>query len=180
MVLTSLACAGSSSAPSDYLTQARHPSARLWAGGQPDQQALRSAKAAGVELVVNLRAATEDSVLADERASVEALGMRYVNIPVAGRRGLTFTNAGRLARLLAETEPQRALIHCRSGNRVGALMAMIGVAEGLSVEAALGKGRIFGLTKLEPVVRSVLETCAQASSSQMPAECEGFAEASAR
>ena len=45
------------------------------------------------------------------------------------------------------------LLHCASGNRVGALLALAAVqVDGASPEAALTLGRAAGLKSLEPVV----------------------------
>jgi len=48
------------------------------------------------------------------------------------------------------------LLHCGSGNRVGALLALLKSSQGASDEAALEYGISAGLTGLEPVVRARL------------------------
>jgi hypothetical protein len=49
------------------------------------------------------------------------------------------------------------LLHCGSGNRVGALLALRESQDGADDESALEYGRSAGLTKLEPVVIKRLE-----------------------
>jgi len=55
---------------------------RLTTSGQPTEAQLQAIAALGVECVVNLGLHSHAKALADERASVEALGMDYVHQPV--------------------------------------------------------------------------------------------------
>ena len=48
------------------------------------------------------------------------------------------------------------LVHCASGNRVGALIALQHGLESGDVDAAIAEGKRWGLTRLEPVVRNAL------------------------
>ena len=128
---------------------------RTISAGQPTAEALAQAKALGVELVVNLRSLEEDPGF-DERATVESLGMRYVHIPMKGGESLTQENLAAFAQALSSTSGG-ALLHCRTGNRVGALWALDAAHNrGKSVEEALAEGRQAGLTKLEGAVRAHL------------------------
>ena len=154
------ACATPASAPSPYLTRAKHPSDRVWIGGQPTAEDLKAIRATGVQVVVNMRTPKEKGVLENERAIVESLGMRYVELPIAGARGMTFEKANALDTLMAQTKDQQILLHCGSGNRVGGLLALIAAKNGMSPDDALAEGIAKGLTKLEPVVKKVLTTCA--------------------
>jgi protein tyrosine phosphatase (PTP) superfamily phosphohydrolase (DUF442 family) len=82
--------------------------------------------------------------------------MVYVNLPIQGAAGLTEANARALARALAET-PRPVLLHCSSGNRAGAILALKAhVVDGLDAEAALQLARDSGVTKLEPALRAAL------------------------
>ena len=49
------------------------------------------------------------------------------------------------------------LVHCGSGNRVGALLALQKSQEGADVEAAVAYGKEGGLTRLEEHVRKLLQ-----------------------
>ena len=51
--------------------------------GQPSEAQLRAIRSLGVTHVVNLGLHSHEKALADEAASVRALGMEYVHIPVA-------------------------------------------------------------------------------------------------
>ncbi|HEU4991648.1 MAG TPA: sulfur transferase domain-containing protein [Luteimonas sp.] len=138
------------------------PRPGLLTGGQPAPSDWAALKAQGVAMVVNLR---PDSELAgrNEAAEVVAAGMAYVGIPVAGADAVDATNARRLWSLLKATQGP-VFVHCASGNRAGALLAL-GAAQsgGMTPEAALEFGRSAGLAGLEPVVRERLGLPPQAS-----------------
>lgn len=122
--------------------------------GQPDEQILAMAGAAGYAAVIDLRPESEDRGY-DEAAAVEALEMRYYRLPVAGAEDVTFENARRLDRILAGIDGP-VLVHCASGNRVGALFALRAGMAGASDEEALEVGKTAGLTRLEAAVRERL------------------------
>lgn len=133
------------------------PSTGLYTGGQPDDGAWERLKAQGVTMVVNLRS-DEEMHGSDEAERVGAAGMTYVHLPVAGAADVDAAHAARLHRILANASG-KVLVHCASGNRVGALLAIDAAARrGLDVGAALAYGRSAGLTSLEPRVREVLAT----------------------
>lgn len=119
---------------------------------QPNAAALRVAADAGFVAVVDLRGSSEDRGI-DEKAEVEALGMTYLSLPIVGGAAISFDNASELDRLLAGIDGP-VLLHCGTGNRVGALFALREKLHGASDEAALAKGRAAGLTspELETVV----------------------------
>jgi len=123
--------------------------------GQPDEKTLAIASEAGFIAVIDLRGEEEDRGI-DEVAAVEALGMQYVSLPVKGEDGVTFENAAELDRLLGEFDGP-VLLHCASGNRVGALAALRASAAGASADEALAAGKAAGLTRLEPVVVEQLQ-----------------------
>ncbi|MDF3030901.1 MAG: hypothetical protein K0R03_1459 [Moraxellaceae bacterium] len=129
------------------------PSGGICSGGRPRPEHLREARDKGVRTVINLCPPAETGDY-DEPALVAELGMRYINIPVAGAAGLTRENAQQLADALRGAGPEHpVLLHCQSGNRVGALVALKArFVDGLSPEAALAAGRAAGLKALEPTV----------------------------
>lgn len=124
----------------------------LTVGGQPTAEQLQALADAGVVRIVNLRPNAEMSF--DEAAAVEALGMAYVHIPVAGAGDVSDANAARLSDALSDGAS--SVVHCASGNRVGALFALAARADGMSPEEALEVGRQHGLTGLEAHVRQLL------------------------
>jgi uncharacterized protein (TIGR01244 family) len=122
--------------------------------GQPDTAILEAARDAGYVAVVDLRTAGEDRGF-DEPAAVEALGMTYHSLEIAGAKGVTFDNARALDDILAGIEGP-VLLHCQSGNRVGALTALRASMQGATDEEALAIGRKAGMTRLEPAVEARL------------------------
>jgi len=127
----------------------------LYAGGQPDESQLQALAAQGVTTVIDLRGADEDRGYA-EAARVQALGLRYVSLPIAGAADITPANARALQQVLDASDGP-VLLHCASGNRVGALLALQAHARGLDEEAAIAEGRSAGLGSLEPTVRAQIE-----------------------
>ena len=98
-------------------------------------------------------------VLESQTRSAESLGLRYVSIPVAGASGLTLVNAKRLAAELDRSDGNPIILHCASGNRVGALLALKAFhVDGLDARSALRLGLDNGLKSLEAVVRDHLRT----------------------
>lgn len=126
-------------------------------GGQPGVMDFEAAKDKGMRTVVDLCSPHEHDF--DERELVESIGMNYVNIPVAGAAGMTRENADKLAAVLDDRERYPMLVHCGSGNRVGALFALKAFyTDGCDVEKALEVGRSAGLRAAEGAVRAKLES----------------------
>ena len=123
-------------------------------GGQPDQVVLDLLKETGYRAVVDMRRLSEDRGF-DEQAAVENLGMDYYSLPVDGLQGVTFDNARRLDQLLNDIDGP-VLLHCKSGNRVGALLALRASLNGASDEDALFIGKVGGMTSYEKTVRERL------------------------
>ena len=158
-----LACASTDSLDMAALEQAeisnfRAPAARVLSSGQPTASQLNIASRAGVKHVISLRTAGEDMDF-DEATVVESLGMDFHSIPIAvGEGGINTANAASLQELLAAFDGEPVLIHCATGNRVGALMAVSSHSEGASVEAAISEGARWGMTseRLQQLVRADL------------------------
>ena len=94
----------------------------LTSSGQPTEAQLAAIAALGVRCVINLAPHSHAHALPDEAASVRALGMDYVNIPVDFRAPTeadfaAFTDAMR--RLAGET----VHVHCAANYRVSAFLA---------------------------------------------------------
>lgn len=128
----------------------------LYSAAQPKPGQWREVAGAGVTTVINLRPDAELQGR-DERAEVAQAGMRYVQLPVAGAQGITGENADALMQALQQAEGP-VLVHCASGNRVGALLALGAVRAGTPVEEAIAYGRSAGLgPQAEAIVRQRLQ-----------------------
>jgi uncharacterized protein (TIGR01244 family) len=124
--------------------------------GQPTEEALQIFADSGYVAVIDLRTAEEDRGMDDEHAAVEAAGMSYISLPVAGADGVTFENSTKLDEYLASFDGP-VVVHCAAGNRVGALLALRQSQKGDDDETSVAYGKKGGLTRLEPKVREVLE-----------------------
>ena len=130
------------------------PANNLVTGGQPTVEDLQAAAAAGYKTVVNLRSETEHGYDATEEATVTGLKMKYVHIPVNGPDGVTKENAQLLAQALSGPDAFPAIVHCASGNRAGALLALKAYfSDGKTPDEAVAFGKEAGMLKLESVVR---------------------------
>ncbi|HEX2836507.1 MAG TPA: sulfur transferase domain-containing protein [Phycisphaerales bacterium] len=111
---------------------------------QPDAAAIGASKAAGATAVIDFRKASEDRGY-DERTIAEQLGLAYVNIPYQGDAELT-DEVFAASRKAFGSLNGPALLHCRSGNRVGAAWLPYRVLDGgLTWEAALAEAKAVGL-----------------------------------
>ncbi len=126
-------------------------------GGQPTSVHLRALAESGFTTVINLRLEEEED-FSTQIEETETLGLDYVHIPIGGAEDLTPDSARALADAMHSAGGPVA-IHCRSGNRVGALLAVKAAwIDGASPEEALELGLAGGLTRLEPAVRGLLES----------------------
>ena len=133
-----------------------HLSPRLAVGGQPSSRQLVDAKAMGLQQIINLRPTTEDAGF-DEVSEVAGLGVAYHCLPISGRADLTLENVHRFEALLTSAGDVPVLVHCASGNRVGALFALRAAwLQGQNVEAALQIGKQHGLTSMLDAVKEIL------------------------
>ena len=139
------------------LNDVRVAGAGLYVGGEQDAAQLRKLKESlGVALVVDLR--PEDAAGAVPEAKLAAAaGLRYQRIAIRGGDDLTLANAKRLDEALRGAKGAPVLVHCTSGNRAAALLALRdALVLGQPPEVALAFIGRSGLNKLEPVVRQRL------------------------
>lgn len=128
----------------------------LYTAAQPAATDWAAIRARGIGTVINLRPPGELAGR-DEAAEVHAAGMRYLDIPVGHADGITPGNARLLHAVLAPSHGGGVLVHCASGNRAGALLALEQHEfDGLAPQAALELGRKAGVTRMEPVLKAAL------------------------
>lgn len=145
------------STTTELLPNARTPLPGLVTGGQPSSHQLKALAQAGFKALINLREADERDFSA-EIAEAEALGLEYTQIPVGGTDDLTPENAKALAEAM-DAAAGPVAVHCSSGNRVGALLAVKAAwVDGATPDEALELGLDAGLAHLEPAVRKLLQT----------------------
>jgi protein tyrosine/serine phosphatase len=118
----------------------------LYRGGQPDASGFAQLKRLGVKTVVNLR--RDDG----ERAIVEGLGMRYVDLstgltPFGLGEGIRADVVRRFFEVVDDEAGGPVFVHCRRGaDRTGTLVAMYRIArQGWTAEAAYDEARSIGM-----------------------------------
>ncbi|MEQ1579922.1 MAG: protein tyrosine phosphatase family protein [Steroidobacteraceae bacterium] len=148
--IVALCSAGLALAQTATLPNRKDPLEGITSAGQPTAEQLTAAATEGFKTVIDLRPASEDHGM-DERVIVEKLGMRYVTLPVSGAKDISYANAAALDKLLAEAKGP-VLLHCASGNRAGALLALRAKLKGADDESALALGVASGVTGLQPTV----------------------------
>ncbi|MEP6551492.1 MAG: hypothetical protein ABJB95_09925 [Gemmatimonadales bacterium] len=117
-------------------------------GGQPTAEQLKALKAAGGNIVLDLRDPMESRPV-DEAALVRELGMEYVNIPV--RAGsLDDTTLEHILTVLRGAGDRTVFFHCGSGSRVGgALIPYFIIDQGLEEQDAVDQAMRVGLRSAE-------------------------------
>ena len=157
--LSGLLLGGCAHAPASVVApqvQLRQPLPGLYTAGQPAPGDWAAIRARGVRTVINLRTPNELEGR-NEAAEVQASGMRYIEIPVAGSEGVNAANARLLHEALSPAHGGGVLVHCASGNRAGALLALEQRDfDGVAAERALEIGKSGGVTGLEGKLRQAL------------------------
>lgn len=131
------------------LPNACEPFPGLATGGQPTAEHLAALKAAGCEVVLDIRDPMEPRPF-DEPATVRATGMEYINVPVSGA-SLTDETLTRVRDTVANLVGDRkAFFHCGSGNRVGAtLIPYLMLDQGIEEEDAVNQAMRIGTRSVE-------------------------------
>jgi len=114
-------------------------------GGQPRIDVFTALKADGVKTVLNLRTADEHAV-ADERAAVEAAGMKYFHVPVVYRDPKP-EQVDEFLKITDDAANRPMFIHCTAAIRVGGFWLIRRVLrDNWSWDAALEDAKKVGLT----------------------------------
>ncbi|WP_417449977.1 fused DSP-PTPase phosphatase/NAD kinase-like protein [Kordiimonas sp.] len=128
-------------------------------GGEPTRADLENLKKAGYTTIINLQGLDEGSI--NEPAVADELGLTYITLPTT-RADLTLENALRLdAALKLASTP--VFVHCASGNRAGAMLALRGYfAQKMSPAAAIAHGKKAGMTSLLSDVSAIIDDAEKA------------------
>ncbi|WP_440464167.1 phosphatase domain-containing putative toxin [Psychrobacter sp. ASPA161_6] len=127
------------------------PDANTIVCGALDEKKVAALAEAGVELVINLQ--PDDELSFDEAAAVAQAGMHYEHLPINGVADLKQLKILAFDNILRQHHGKKIAMHCGSGNRVGAAIALrAGWLRGRKMDTAMERGRSHGLTKLEDEV----------------------------
>jgi len=123
--------------------------------GALDDEKVAALAKSGVELVINLQ--PDDELTFDEAVAVEQAGMSYEHLPINGAAELKQLKILAFDNILRQHNGKKIAMHCGSGNRVGAAIALrAGWLRGRKMDTAMERGRSHGLTKLEQEVHNRL------------------------
>jgi uncharacterized protein (TIGR01244 family) len=113
--------------------------------GQPRIEHFAMLKGRGVKSVLNLRQPSEHRA-DEEKAAVEAAGMKYFNIPVVYAKP-TDEQVAEFLRITDDPANRPMLVHCTAAIRVGGFWLIRRVMrDGMSWDAALEEAHKVGLT----------------------------------
>lgn len=141
------------------LRGARHPAPGVLFGGQPTEDQLKAMAADGLSFVLDLRAEGENRGF-DEPAALQSLDVPYLNVPVDADRLALPETFERFIEAMDEVDGP-VLVHCASGNRVGALYyAYLVAGKGVDREEARTRAKENGLRSaaLEKAVDRYLDS----------------------
>jgi len=95
--------------------------ARFYRGAQPDERDYKDLAALGIKTVIDLR----DDPQWSERTLVESLGMKYISIPMAGKKYPTPEVTTLFLKTVNDPATGRFFVHCAGGrHRTGAMAAV--------------------------------------------------------
>ncbi len=101
----------------------RPVSERIGSAGMPTEAQLAEVARAGFEVVINLDQRDSRYALPDERATVEALGMTYVQIPVIWTRP-THEDLQAFLAALDRFADKRVFVHCVANYRASVFLTL--------------------------------------------------------
>ena len=132
------------------------PEPGLMTGGCPSDADLIRLKQAGFKTALDLRPSSEWNG-EDFAGRVERAGLVFLQLPVSGLDTVDDEQIRQFWAYWNDASLKPMLVHCASGNRVGALLALSAYQHGqLDAEQAIQKGQAAGLKASEPVVRARL------------------------
>lgn len=113
----------------------------IYRGGQPKPGGFDLLKQKGVKTIINLR--NEH----DERQQVEALGFKYVYLPMDVRDEISAGDIATFLQTVTDPAQQPVFIHCQRGaDRTGLMVGLYRVAkQGWSAEQAYREARKIGM-----------------------------------
>lgn len=133
------------------------PEPGLMTGGCPSDRDLDSLKRAGVNTVLDLREPKEwnDD---DFAGRVKQAGLKFLQLPVSGLETVGESQTQQFWTYWNDAQLKPMLVHCASGNRVGAMLALAAYRHGnMDARQAIEHGLAAGLRASEPTVKTMLD-----------------------
>ncbi len=129
----------------------------VYRGAQPSTEGFKSLAKLGVKTIIDLRESGNRS-RAEERA-VEADGMRYVSVPMAGFGAPTVAQISEVLGLLQNAAAGPVFVHCRLGkDRTGVVVAVYRmVHDHWTNQNALQEAKSYGMSFLQFAKESYIQ-----------------------
>lgn len=117
----------------------------LFRGAQPHLEGFQQLKNLGITTIVDLRG-EDPGKIKWERQQAEALGIRFINIPVSGWSPPTNEQVAQFLTLFQDRSREKIFVHCRFGDdRTGVFVATYRMAlQGWPAQQALNEMYFFG------------------------------------
>jgi len=94
---------------------------RFYRGAQPNEQDYKDLKGLGIKTVIDLRSDPQSY----EKGDVEALGMRYINIPMSDSDYPKTEQVNQFLKLVDDSSTGKFFVHCAGGrHRTGVMGAV--------------------------------------------------------
>jgi protein tyrosine/serine phosphatase len=124
----------------------------VYRGAQPTEEGLKSLATLGVKTIIDLRGPGDHS--AWEEKVVEALGMRYVHVPLRGMSAPSDEDVAKIIALLDSPTGSTSwpvFVHCKEGkDRTGTVIACYRIQhDRWKNEKALEEARLHGMHRVE-------------------------------
>src|SRR5690242_776445 len=94
---------------------------RFYRGAQPKEKDYKDLAALGVKTVIDLTDSPKDY----EKSSVEALGMRYVNLPIADKTAPSDASVAAFLKLVDDPSTGKFYVHCAGGRHRTGIMGAV-------------------------------------------------------
>lgn len=94
---------------------------RFYRGGQPEKSDYESLAKLGVKTVIDLRNDPTDY----EKPAVEALGMKYINIPMSGWKSADDVDVAKFMSIMNDPETGVVYVHCKAGKHRTGLVGAV-------------------------------------------------------
>ena len=106
---------------------------RFYRGGQPKEDEYKELAALGIGTVIDLR----DDPTSYEKQSVEAAGMKYVNIPMSDKQYPETAKIEQFLKLVDDPTTGKFYVHCAGGrHRTGVMGAVYRIQHGWDLDKA--------------------------------------------
>ncbi len=158
-LLTAQGCAAlatSSRSGREPLPHFSQVDAHIYRGAQPTTEGYQRLAALGVKTVIDLR--LEGREAREERQAVEALGMRWVHLPMHAFWRPSDAQIREFLKIVSDPAAQPVFVHCRQGrNRTGLFIAIYRIVHDAWMPArAYAEATSLGLSPWNTVARHIL------------------------